>query len=92
MQIRNAIDMIQQALTGLPVGSEVHRDAISAVRTLSRHMPQGTPVAGAQQTQLQDMLRNTVRNALLQRVMAMQALGGGEQQQPSQPSMPIPGS
>ena len=88
MQIKSAIDMIQGALPGLPSGSEVHRDALRAVTQLSRHLPQGIPTAGVQQTQLQNMLRNTVRNALLQRVMAQQ--GGG--QGPMAPSTPLPGA
>lgn len=88
MQIKSAIDMIQQALPGLPTGSEVHRDALQAVNRLSRHLPQGLPTAGVQQTQLQNMLRNTIRNALLQRVLAQQ--GGG--QGPMAPSTPMPGA
>jgi len=88
MQVKAALDMLQNALPQLGMGSDVHRDVINAVNRLSRHLPQGIPTAGAQQTMAQDLVRNTQRNALLQRLMAMQ---GGQQQQP-QPSTPLPGA
>ena len=89
MQVKAAIDMIQAALPGLPTGSEVHRDALQAVNRLSRHMPQGSPTAGNQQTMLQDLLRSTARNAILQKVMAQR--GGGSTGAPA-PSTPLPGA
>lgn len=88
MQVKMALDMLQNALPQLGMGSDVHRDVIQAVTRLSRHLPQGIPTAGAQQTSLQDMQRNTIRNAILQRIMAQQ--GGG--QQPMPPSTPLPGA
>lgn len=93
MQVKAAIEMIQTALPSLPVGSEVHRDALNAVNRLSRHMPQGTPTAGIQQTMLKDMLARTVRNALMQRLMAQKggAAGGGAPSTPP-PSTPLPGA
>jgi len=93
MQVKSALEMIQQALPGLAAGSEIHRDALQAITRLSRHMPQGEPTAGVQQTQLQDMLRMLARNALLQRVMAQQqAGGGGPPQAPTPPSPAMPGA
>lgn len=89
MQIKSAIEMIQTALQNLPVGSQLHRDALNAVNRLSRHMPQGTPTAGVQQTMLRNMLQNTLRNAVLQRVMAQR---GGAQTGAPAPSTPIPGA
>jgi hypothetical protein len=88
MSIKQAIDMLQAALPGLGTGGEAHGAVLTAIRALSRHVPQGEPTAGVQQTQLQDLLRNTVRNALLQRVMAQQ--GGGAS--PMSPSTPVPGA
>ena len=87
MQIKSALDMLQGALPGLGMGGDIHSAVLSAIRSLSRHIPQGAPVAGVQQTQLQDMLRNTLRNALLQKVMQQQ---GG--QSPTPPSTPMPGA
>ena len=90
MQVKMALDMLQNALPALGIGTEQHKDVLQAVQRLSRHMPQGIPTAGAQQTATQDMLKNNIRNALLQRIMANQGQGGG--QQAMQPSTPLPGA
>jgi len=94
MAVKSALDMLTNALPGLAAGSEVHRDALQAITRLSRHMPQGEPTAGVQQTQLQDMLRQLARNALLQRVMAQRQAGapGGDAGQgaPQPPPTPTP--
>jgi hypothetical protein len=89
MQLKTAVDMIQAALPLLPAGSQQHKDALKAVTSLSRHLPQGQPTAGAQQTQLGDVLRQTIRNALMQRIMQRGSGDGGGQ--PS-PSTPLPGA
>lgn len=106
MMLKSAVDLMQQALPSLGTGSPQHKDAIKAISSLSRHLPQGAPTAGAQQTQLMDMLRSTMRNALLQKLMAqkqggqggppgpMDGGGGGAmpgQDQPN-PSTPLPGA
>lgn len=98
--IQNAVGMMQSALTGLQPGSPVHRDVLRALQSLSRHMAQGQPTAGVQQTQLQDMLRNLARNALLSKIMGQQQQGGGQGEggpagampQPPMPSTPLPGA
>ena len=90
MTVKKALDMLQTALPQLGMGGDVHKDVMQAITRLSRHLPQGIPTAGLQQQGLQDMMRNTQRNALLQRVMANQQGGGG--QQPPQPSTPLPGA
>jgi hypothetical protein len=93
--LMQAVGLIQQALPGLPPGSPMHKDALSAATRLSRHASQGTPTAGIQSTQLQDLLRNVMRNALLHRIMGQQGGQGGQgggQQQPPMPSTPLPGA
>ena len=96
MMLQTAVQMITQALQGLPVGSEAHTAAINAMRQLSRHVPQGAPTTGVQQTQLQDMLRSLARNALLQRIMQQRSQQGGGGQQPGAqappPTTPLPGA
>ena len=91
--IMNAINMLQQAMTGLPPGSPLHRDVVKGISSLSRHVGQaGQPTAGVQKTQLQDMLRNTMRNALLQNIMQQQSGGKApDKTGPGGPS-PIPGA
>ncbi|HEX3524765.1 MAG TPA: hypothetical protein VHT52_22085 [Stellaceae bacterium] len=106
MQIKSAVDMITNALPGLGADTPVYKAALNALRQLSRHLGQGAPTAGVQQTQLQDMLRKTIQNAMLQRVMQQQAGqqqgGAGQDQsagpappmqaQPPTPSTPLPGA
>ena len=90
MTVKKALDMLQTALPQLGMGGDVHKDVMQAITRLSRHLPQGIPTAGMQQQGFQDMMRNTQRNALLQRVMANQ--GDGGQGGPPQPSTPLPGA
>jgi len=106
MMLKQAVDMIHQALPSLEAGSQPHKDAVNALSRLTRHLPQGAPTAGVQQTQLGDMMRNTQRNALLQKLMLSQqggsqqgGQGGGTGPSPSgtptatpNPSTPIPGA
>jgi len=101
--VTNALGLLQQALPGLLPGSPVHRDALRALNSLSRHVGQGGATAGVQQTQLQDLLRNTMRNALLQKIMGQQSQQGqgggapggappGAMAQAPMPSTPLPGA
>lgn len=90
--IMNALAMLQQAMPGLAPGTPVHRDVVRAVQSISRHAPQSTPTAGVQSTQLQDLLRNIVKSALLQRIMSQgQRQPGGGEGSPAGPS-PLPGA
>ena len=89
MQVKMALDMLQGALPDLGMGGDVHRDVINAINRLSRHLPQGIPTAGAQQMGIRDLLRNTMRNAMLQRIQAQQGGQGGGM---PQPSTPLPGA
>ena len=71
------IGLMHQALPGLMPGSPVHKDVLKALSALSKHAPEGAPGAGVQQTQLQDLLKNVVKNALLQKIMGQQQPGQG---------------
>lgn len=77
MKLKTAVDMLQGALPSLATGSPQHKDVLKAISSLSRHLPQGQPTAGAQQTQLMDLLRSTMRNALMQKLMASKQGGQG---------------
>ena len=90
-KVTMAIDLLQQALPALSPGSDHHRAVLKAVTDLSRHLgcQGGAPGAGAQQTAIQDMLRNTIRNAMLQRLMAQRGGGGPPGMSPS---TPLPGA
>lgn len=105
--LMQAMGMLQQALPGLQPGSPVHKDVLKAVQSLARHAPQGAPGGGVQQTQLQDLLKSVVKNALLQRIMSQQkpqnpsaagAMPAGRSPLPAamspapMPSTPLPGA
>lgn len=87
-KISMAIQMIQQSIASLPMGSPIHKDALSAVQRLSRHLGQGFqgPAAGVQKTGIQDMLHDTIRNFIAARMGGGQGgpPGGG----PGGPGMP----
>ena len=95
--IQQAVSMIQQALPSLPQGSPIHTSALRAAAQLSRHVGQGQPTAGVQQTHMRDLLQNIVRHAMLQRIMASQqggqgGRGGGQQAAAPMPTTPQPGA
>lgn len=99
-KIAGAIQIIQQALAGLPPGSKLHTDALGAVQRLSRHLGQGFqgPGQGVQQTMFGDMLRDTIKNFVAARIPGMMGgggpggPGGGQPPGPPTPSMPMPGA
>ena len=98
--------LIQEALPGLPQGSPIHMAALKAAQGLSKHTAQGAPSAGVQKTLFGDMQQGTMRNQLLQKIMAARgqttgvggggAAGGGAagagQQPAGQPAGAFPGA
>ena len=93
MLMTQAHGLLSQALQNFPAGSKQWNDIHSSLGKIAKHMAQGAPESGVQQTQLGDMLRNVVRNALLQRIMGQRGgQGGGGQSAPGggQPGIPSP--
>lgn len=90
--LTQAHGLMTQALQNFPPGSPQWKDTHQAIGRLARHMSQGAPGAGVQQTQLGDMLKNVVKNALLQKIMQSrsQAPGGGGGPGGSVPGVPSP--
>ena len=92
--LQQAIGLMNQALPGLGTGTPVYQDCLKALQRISKHLPQGSPGAGVQKTQLEDLLRNLVKNALLSRIMGQQRpqqQTGGAPNEPAGPS-PLPGA
>ena len=88
-----AVQMIQQAAMSLPPGSPLHRDALKAASSLSRHLPQGAPTAGVQMTGIRDLLRQIGQSGFLQQIMGQRGGAGGQQMpQAPMPSAPLPGA
>jgi hypothetical protein len=104
--IQQAHSFLKQAMVGLPPGSPLEQDIGKFLLRLGRHLPRGAPGQGIQQTQLQDMLRNVVKNALISKIMGQMKTprpGQGQQAAPSgappgamaqapNPSTPLPGA
>lgn len=96
-QLKIAVQMIQTAMPGLPMGTPIHTAAINALRQLTRHITNTAPL-GTQQTGLQDALRNNMRQQLMAQLMQRQQMGSGgggggsTAPQPPMPSTPLPGA
>jgi hypothetical protein len=93
MLLTQAHGLMAQALQMFPGGSPQSKDILDSMKRLGRHMAQEAPGAGAQQTGLMDLLRNVVKNAMLQRIMQSrsQSPGGGPQQPGGEPGSAVPG-
>lgn len=99
--LQQAIGLMNQALPGLMQNTPVYQDTLKALQRLSKHVPQGAPAAGVQKTQLEDLLRNLVKNVILSKIMGQQRQQGqgpgvaapaGAQAQAPMPSTPLPGA
>jgi hypothetical protein len=86
VKLGQAIKLIQEAMMGLPVGSDIHRAANKAVGDLARHVPVGPMTQGVQRTAGQDLRRQQVAQAL------MGAIGGQAGPQSMPPATPFPGA
>ena len=76
-KLREAINILNQSIAELPVGSDVHSKVMSAIQGLSKVIPPGAQVPGIQQTALRDLQQNAAKNAMLQQVMASMGAGAG---------------
>jgi hypothetical protein len=93
MMLTQAHGLLTQALQMFPAGSPQWKDVHKSLGSLGRHMSQGAPETGAQQTNLMDLLRNVAKNALLQRIMQQRGGspgGGGNEPGPGAPGVPSP--
>lgn len=77
MMLTQAHGLLTQALQNFPAGTPQWKATHRAIGDLGKHMSQDAPGAGVQQTQLGDMLKSVVRNALLQKIMQSRGQGGG---------------
>ena len=101
VRVGNAVNILQSALAMFPAGSPMHTAILNAIRQITRQMAHGGQgTVGTQQTMLMDMLRNTVRNGFLQKIMMNQqgggqggaAPGGGGTNPAPNPATPLPGA
>jgi len=74
-QVREAIKILQEALPGLPMGSDPWKAVNSAMSSLGRHVSSGDEVPGIQKTTQQGIQKSSDQQAMLAQVM--KSLGGG---------------
>jgi hypothetical protein len=87
--IQQAYGFLKQAHLGLPPGSDIERHVGKTLLGLGKFLPQGQPGMGVQQTQVQDLLRNIVKNALVAKITGqMKQPRPGAGQQPAPPGAP----
>ena len=83
--VREAVKMLQQALGGLPLGSDPHKDVLKAITSLSKSVPPSSEIPGVQMTQLAGLQKQAGDDAMLQQLAA--AMGQGPSAPPVQPAM-----
>ena len=98
-KLKIAIDLMQSALHGFEAATPQYRDILSALKSLSRHLPQQGPASGLEETHLIDLIRKGRQNPVLQAISKLMGGGGAEAgggggggAQPPMPSTPLPGA
>lgn len=92
MLMTNAHGMLTQALQNFPPGSPQWKDIHKSLGMIAKHMSQGAPTAGVQQTSLIDMIKNVGKNMLMQKIMQNQGHGGSQGGPGGGPGSPVPGA
>ncbi len=77
-KVREAIQILNQAISQLPVGTDPHKAVMSAVQGLTKVVPPSNEAMGIQQTTLRDLQQNAGKNAMLQQVMSSLGAGGAQ--------------
>lgn len=79
-QVQEAVDLLEKALPGLPVGHPIHKAVTSAISSLSKHAPPGSASPGlglqAMKQALMDKMKSSPMAALLAAKGAPGADGG----------------
>ena len=77
-QLREAINILNQTISSLPPGYEIHSAVMAAITNLNKKSPPTAEVPGVQQTALRDLQQNAQKNAMLQQVMSSLGAGGAQ--------------
>lgn len=83
-KVGQAIQILELALPGLPVGSDPHKAVLSAIQGLSKQVPPSSTVPGVQNTQLMALQKDAGQSAMLQQLA--RAMGQGPSVEDVQPS------
>jgi hypothetical protein len=84
-KVREAVNLLELALPGIPLGSEPHKAILDAIQKLSKTAPPSAEVPGVQMTQLAGLQQKAKQSQMLQSLAA--SMGQGENVPPVQPQM-----
>lgn len=74
-KVRAAIDMLEAALPGIPVGTDPHKSVLSAIQQLSKTVPPSEAIPGVQMATLTGLAQTAQQSAPLQALT--RAMGQG---------------
>lgn len=90
-QIGAAVQMLTQALQGLPMGDDTQKAVIDAIQKLSKIAPPSAQVPGVQVTQLQGLAQAAQQDQMMQAVLRSLANAHAAPGGPSPQDQPQPG-
>lgn len=76
-QVRQAIQLLEQALPKLGIGTKQHEACVNAIKGLAKQYPAQDEVPGVQQTALLALQRQMREGGMMRQLMAQQGGGGG---------------
>lgn len=68
-KVRTAVQLLETALPGIPIGTSPHKAVLSAIQQLSKEVPSSEAVPGVQMTQLTGLAQQAQQSAPLQALM-----------------------
>lgn len=74
-KVREALNLLQLALPGLPTGSDPHKAVLNSIQQLSKQAPPSAEVPGVQMATLQGLQKSAQENAMLRQLAS--AMGQG---------------
>lgn len=73
--VRQAVDMLQNALQGLPLGSDPHKEVLKAITSLSKTVPPSAEIPGVQTAQLAKLQQQAQGDQMLRQLAAQMGQG-----------------
>lgn len=76
-KVRLHLQGLEQALAGLPIGSDMHDAVVGSISKLSKAFPPTDDMPGIQNTALLGLKRSAQEGAMMRQLMASMGGGGG---------------
>jgi hypothetical protein len=76
-KVHNAVQMLQDALPAVPMGTELHTAILKAIESISKHMSQNDQSQGLDMQSMIQMMKNASQQAPMQALARMYPSGGG---------------